>query len=150
VQSEQIFARFNLLSCFNFSSNKNFKKVVKDDIIESQKNIYDLLKYPYVNQIIQRCKSDGSELDNYWKEGLNNSILSVSEDVICFISGKRNDFKNVISIFASIEIKRFSENSYQYYFQNNKQNELSIKIYIENINKNFHFFGIPSLVSNDN
>ena len=148
-KSEQIIARFNLLSCFKTDNNKNFKQFVKKDIIESQKSVYEILHYTYANQIMQRCDLDGSELSGNWELLVNNSVLSASEEIICFLSGKRDDFTNVLSIFGSIDIERNSEKAFDYYFKNNAQNELSNKLYIEDINRICQFFTVPSMGSTD-
>ena len=149
-KSEQLFAQFNFLSFFKFrNDNKNFKQFVKKDIIKSHKDVYFLLNYPYANQIIQRCESDKSELSEgqNWKALGLNSILNASEEIICFLSGKRNDFKNIISIITSFNINLKFEDAFEYYFKNNAQNELSIRIYVERLNKTCQFFTVPSMGS---
>jgi len=148
-KSEQLFAQFNFLSFFDYRYNKNFKQFVKKDIIKSQKDVYFLLNYPYANQIIQRCESDKSELKEKMEVPGLNSILNASEEIICFLSGKRNDFKNIISIIASFNIKIESEAAFDYYFKNNAQNELSNELYIEELNKICQFFTVPSMGSTD-
>jgi LysM repeat protein len=139
-KSEQLFAQFNILSLLNYTYNKNFKQFVKKDIIGSQKAVYELLNYTYANQIMQRCELNKSELFDS-REGLGrlglSSIIRASEEIICFLSIKRNDFNNIISIIAPFNIKRKSKSAFDYYFSNDANNELSNKLFIKDLNKIF-------------
>lgn len=132
-KSEQLFASLNLFSNFNYELNKNFKPNVKKDIIENQKKIYILLRYPYFEKILEKCTINASE---------NLSNLESSKNIIYFLAGNSSELKNVMSIYSAINNIQSFEKSFKYHNQNNNQNKDEIQNYIYELHKICVFFGV--------
>jgi TolB-like protein len=146
-ESEKAFAKFIILSCFTNCSNNSFKKVVKIDFLESQRRLLSVLKYPYANQIMQRCEADGSEIIIPDGVAGSNTILGISKEILFFLSINRDDLKKVTSVFAiPSHVFNRSDLIIKYYNQSTPQSLQDIKYYLYDLNQICRFFTIPSLV----
>ena len=140
--AEQMFAHLIIMSNFN-DDLKQFNKEVKSEIISIHKRIYELLKFSYGEQIVEQIQySETKEADlmNYYTK----TKLLASENLIVFLSAKREDYRYVYKLFKSLYMRYVDENSYKYYYENNEENKNSNNLFSKDMMQVFNYFSIPS------
>jgi TolB-like protein len=138
---EQLFAEFNILSSFN-RDLKQFNQLIKKEILSNYKSIFDLIEFSFGTQII--LMSDNAIAKNNDAPYYIKTNLLAAQEVIIFLSAKRNDYRKVLDIFRSLNILVSDQNAFHYFYKNNIENETRNKSYFNDIKKIYDYFLIPS------
>ena len=148
TSNEQLYALFSIMSQFNYEKNELINQDVKKDIVATHKQIYELLNFSYGPQIIEQVQNsnndENDELDLYI-----SSKLKASEQIIIFLSAKRNDYRSVIKQYVPFSLIETENNTYNYVFENNEKNRSDNDDFLVELKKIFYWFSIPSFDNND-